>query len=295
MAEATGIEWADSTFNPWVGCTRISPACDNCYAESWARRAGMPELWNGKLRRTSEKNWNLPRRWNREAAATGSPRRVFCASLADVFDNQAEEIWRADLWTLIHETPALTWLLLTKRPQNVAKMLPPGWSVAGWPNVWLGTTAEDEAHYQQRWRHISAVPAALRFLSYEPALGAIGDLRLQDAGAPGWVIVGGESGPGARPVHPAWVREARDQCARARVPFLFKQWGEWLPEGQPTGAPIGKINLWRRDWIRPDGCQGAYSPYAAAVHPIGKKRAGRLLDGVEHNAIPHLAEVHAHG
>ncbi|RVT91439.1 phage Gp37/Gp68 family protein [Rhodovarius crocodyli] len=294
MAEATGIEWADSTFNPWVGCTKISPACDNCYAEGWAKRAGEAGLWSGTLRRTSVQNWNLPRRWNREAAAAGAPRRVFCASLADVFDNQADPAWRADLWRLIRETPALTWFLLTKRPQNVRKMLPPEWGEAGWPNVWLGTTAEDEEYYLKRWRHLSVVPAPLRFLSYEPALGPLGDLRFQDKGAPDWLIVGGESGPGARPMHPAWAREVRDQCSQAGVPFMFKQWGDWLPEGQPTGGEIGQINLWRRDWIRLDGGQGAYSPTAAAVHPIGKKRAGRLLDGVEHIAIPTVAGTASH-
>src|SRR5438128_54370 len=124
MAENSGIEWTHHTFNPVVGCTKVSPACDNCYAENWAKRAGNPELWHGELRRTSAANWRQPIRWNKIARETGTRPRVFCASLADVFDNQWEPQWRADLWALIAETPFLDWLLLTKRPQNIAKMLP---------------------------------------------------------------------------------------------------------------------------------------------------------------------------
>jgi protein gp37 len=124
MGENTNIEWADHTFNPWVGCSKISSACDYCYAESWAKRSGHPELWQGERRRTAGANWQRPIKWNRQAATAGKRARVFCASLADVFDNQVPRRWRDDLWHRIDQTPHLDWLLLTKRPQNIAKMLP---------------------------------------------------------------------------------------------------------------------------------------------------------------------------
>lgn len=229
MAERSKISWTDATWNPWIGCTRISLACDNCYAADWAKRYGKNDLWNGQVQRTSVGNWGLPRRLERLAAKEGRRIRCFVASLSDFFDNRADPSWREDAWIQMRAAPSVDFQVLTKRAQNIAKMLPPDWGLEGYSNVWLGTTAEDEAHYQQRWRHISAVPAALRFLSYEPALGPIGDLRLQDAGAPGWVIAGGESGPKARPSHPDWFRSLRDQCASAGVPFHFKQWGTWAP------------------------------------------------------------------
>lgn len=238
MAEHSSIEWtADSdgrpgaTFNPWLGCAKLSPACANCYAETWAKRTGHAALWDGERRRTSEAYWRQPLKWNHKAAAEGRRIKVFCASLADVFDNQVPGAWRCDLWDLIYYTPHLDWLLLTKRPQNIAKMLPlkahgalADWG-DGWPNVWLGTTGEDRDRYRQRWPHLADIPARVRFLSYEPALGSMGDLHLRCAGSPDWVIVGGESGPNARPMHPQWARDVRDQCVAAGVPYFFKQWG----------------------------------------------------------------------
>lgn len=266
MTENSAIEWTDNTFNPWVGCTKVSPACDHCYAEGWSKRAGEPELWTGQRRRTSIQNWNQPLKWNRKAEAEGKRVRVFCASLADVFDNQVPEEWRADLFKLISATPHLDWQLLTKRPQNIRKMLPETWG-EGWPNVWLGTTAENQEEYDRRIKHLLRAPAKVRFLSCEPLLGPL-DLGLltYGEGADGehgtvmttrrrfihWVIAGGESGPGARPMRPDWARSLRDQCAKAETPFLFKQWGNWNSKGVNTG----------------------------------KKKAGRLLDGVEHNGCP---------
>lgn len=228
MGENSKIEWTDHTFNPWVGCTKVSPACDHCYAESWARRTGQAHLWQGERRRTTGTNWRQPLKWNRDAEAAGVRRRVFCASLADVFDNQVPSRWRDDLWHRIDQTPHLDWLLLTKRPQNIARMLPgpeigaPKWG-DGWPNVWLGTTAENAEEYARRWSHVAAPPAAIRFLSAEPLLGDLGDMDLGRVGAPNWIIAGGESGPGARPMHPDWARSIRDQCAAAGVPFFMKQ------------------------------------------------------------------------
>lgn len=223
MGEVTGIEWCHHTFNPWVGCTKVSPACDNCYAEGWAKRTGQANLWAGERRLTSTDYWKQPLKWNRIAAKAGVRRRVFCASLADVFDNQAEEAWREWLWGLIQQTQALDWLLLTKRPQNIRKMLPANWGPRGWSNVWLGTTAEDAFHYRQRYGHLQRVPAQLHFISYEPALGDLGSVAL-DGYTPDWIICGGESGgPKSRPMDLEWARNVRDQCAERHIPFFMKQ------------------------------------------------------------------------
>ena len=183
MAENSAIEWCHHTFNSWTGCTKVSPACDHCYAESWAKRSGHVE-WgpHGSRRRT--KTWGDPVKWNRQAEAEGVRRRVFCASLADVFDNHRsiEPAWRADLWALIMSTPHLDWLLLTKRPQNIARYLPNDskapwyrpWNFK-WPleNVWLGTTVENQEEADRRIPHLLSVPAKLHFLSCEPLLGPV--------------------------------------------------------------------------------------------------------------------------
>lgn len=288
MGENSNIEWTDATFNPWVGCTKVSPACDHCYAEGWAKRAGTPDLWAGERRRTGASNWQQPLKWNRKAEAEGRRARVFCASLADVFDNQVPEEWRRDLWELISKTPNLDWQLLTKRPQNIRKMLPASWGY-GWPNVWLGTTAENQAEADRRIPHLLAVPAKVRFLSCEPVLGPLvlngSWLRQGDNGeyphsvqphtGIDWVICGGESGPGARPMHPEWARSLRDQCAVAGVPFLFKQWGDWVAEDQ---SPADAVMPW-------SGCHFPW-PDKTGVWHLGKKKAGRLLDGIEHNGYP---------
>ncbi len=237
MAERTEIAWCDSTFNPWVGCTKVSAACDHCYAESWGKRTGHPELWIGERRRTTAAYWRQPLKWNKAARIAGVRRRVFCASLADVFDNQAPEEWRLDLWELISMTPCLDWLLLTKRPQNIAKMLPeaclgPAAFALKWPwtNVWLGTTVENQEEADRRVPHLLATPAAMHFLSCEPLLGRI-HLPAQDTywHPIDWVIVGGESGPHARPMHPDWALAIRDQCAAAGVSFFMKQMSRRAP------------------------------------------------------------------
>jgi protein gp37 len=291
MAENSSIEWCDNTFNPWVGCTKISPACDHCYAESWAKRAGNPQLWQGERRRTSKANWQLPIKWNAQAKRENRRLRVFCASLADVFDNQIDPDIRNNLWDLIYQTPHLDWLLLTKRPQNIAKMLPDSWG-DGWPNVWLGTTVENQTEAERRIPLLLDVPAQVHFLSCEPLLGPVNLNHLwsnhgefescligceyspfskKETLVPriDWVICGGESGPGARPMHPDWARRLRDQCAEAGVPFLFKQWGEWAPE--EAGERRRQIS-------------DAFS--ATPLRRAGKKAAGRLLDGRTHDAFP---------
>jgi protein gp37 len=223
MGENSKIEWTTHTFNPWVGCTKVSPACDNCYAEVWSRRGGQVE-WgpHGDRRRT--KTWGNPIRWNRQAEGAAERPRVFCASLADVFDNHRsiKAEWRYDLWGLIKITPHLDWLLLTKRPQNIARFIPDQWRKDGCPdNVWLGTTVENQEEFDRRTPHLKAIRARVRFLSMEPLLG---DVDMGDMSGLHWIITGGESGGKYRPANPAWFRSLRDQCERAGVPFLFKQW-----------------------------------------------------------------------
>jgi protein gp37 len=232
VAENSKIEWCDHTFNPWVGCQKVSPGCDHCYAEGWAKRSGLVQ-WgpHADRRRTSEANWRKPLKWAKDARGTGKRPKVFCASLADVFDNQVPEEWRADLWALIYKTPELDWLLLTKRPENIAKMCPANNDVANevrkrigidywpWRNVWLGTTAEDQHHYDRRLPILKQTQAVVHFISYEPAIGPISIVW----GKPDWLICGGESGGGARPMDLAWAREARDQCAASGIAYFFKQ------------------------------------------------------------------------
>jgi protein gp37 len=184
---------------------------------------------HGKRKRTSEQNWKKPLSWNKAAPEFiekyGHRPRVFCASLADVFDNQVPKEWRSDLFALIKQCPELDWLLLTKRPENIWKMLPPRWPFHGWPNVWLGVTAEDQARYDQRWGKLLDVTARVKFVSYEPALGP---LELGKLGPyPHWLICGGESGPGARALEPKWMRDIIADCRQHGVKPFFKQWGTY--------------------------------------------------------------------
>lgn len=232
MAENSKIEWTDHTFNPWVGCTKISPGCDHCYAEGWAKRTGGAALWQGERRRTTPDNWRKPLKWNAASFAANRSRpltglvrpRVFCASLADVFDNQVPDEWRRDLICLIADTPWLDWLLLTKRPQLVERMMPDRrWS--GWDHIWLGTTAENQAEADRRIPHLRAAPARTRFLSCEPLLEPV----TPDLAGIDWLICGGESGGGARNMDPAWARFLRDQSNAAGTAFFMKQMTRKLP------------------------------------------------------------------
>lgn len=297
MAEKTGISWADATFNPWVGCTKVSPACDNCYAQTLVEgRFKTAEWGSGKPRvRTSEANWRQPLKWNREAGATGVRKRVFCASLADVFDNEVDPAWRADLLDLIVETPHLDWLLLTKRIGNAHQMLiNASGSAARWTapqNVWIGATVCTQAEADRDIPKLLAIPAAKRFLSIEPMLGPIdlscwlddGSNEFALSGSLDWVICGGESGKNARPMHPDWARSLRDQCAAAGAPFHFKQWGEWLHDSQQTGlAPSFFYDSDVHAW--PDG---------TFSFRTGTKANGSLLDGVMHDGVPAIAELKA--
>lgn len=224
MGENSKIEWTRHTFNPWIGCQKVSPGCDHCYAEAMMADRYGRVIWgpHGDRSRTSPGNWRKPRQWDRAAAAAGERHRVFCASLADVFDNHRSILpeWRADLWSLIRETQNLDWLLLTKRPQNIAKMLPADWG-DGWQHVWLGTTVENQDEADRRIPHLRAVPAKVRFLSAEPLV----EMTVPDLRGIAWVIVGGESGRCARKLNPFWARILRDQCASEQVAFFMKQMG----------------------------------------------------------------------
>ena len=207
-------------------------AVHNCYAEALTDRYGWTE-WGaqGERVRTSDNYWKQPLRWEHRAAGTGVKERVFCASLADVFDNQAPAGAREELWDLIRATRHLEWLLLTKRPQNMAEMLPPGWETE-YGNVWLGVSAEDQEEYDRRWPILAATPAAVRFVSYEPALGPLSILGHPTN--PDWLIWGGESGPRARRTEEAWIRAVTAECVDRKIPAFGKQWGRY--ENNPLTA-----------------------------------------------------------
>lgn len=365
MAENSKIEWCHHTFNPWIGCTKVSEGCAHCYAEKSSpanvMRANGHETWGkGAMRsRTSAANWKEPLKWDREAAACrllndgpwkriatvpkegrilmakldgvagGSMTceewdalphfrpRVFCASLADWLDDEVPIEWLAELLELIMRTPHLDWLLLTKRPQNfrprlesVLKQFPrncltedeamlrvrieimlAGWSSMkhthpklGCENYWIGTTVENQARADERIPQLLSIPAKVRFLSCEPLLGPVDTTTpllaakykacegraadIMSGSLPefpwlDWVICGGESGPKARPMHPDWARSLREQCSAAGVAFFFKQWGDWLYTPGDPGSDV--------EWT---------------VTRVGKKKAGRVLDGRTHDEFP---------
>lgn len=253
MAKETKIEWADATWNPFIGCTKVSPACDNCYAERWAKRCGRDF---SKVVRAAGGTFRAPLTWK-------EPKRIFVCSLSDFFH---ADILRADRHAAIkvmRDAPQHTYMLLTKRPENIHPHLAgTAWADKLPDNIWLGVTAENQEQADRRIPLLLQVPARVRFVSCEPLLGPIKinfppmgeyfqfkvsyplmDIKEQRLH---WIICGGEFGSHARPMHPEWARSLRDQCAAAGVPFFFKQWGEWVPD------------TWR-DWKRhevynfPDG------------------------------------------
>lgn len=295
MGKNSGIEWTDHTFNPWWGCVKVSPACENCYAETFSSRIGQ-KVWGPRSPRRffDQKHWDEPRKWSDQAARAGRRARVFCASMADVFESRRDlDPQRERLWQLILETPNLDWLLLTKRPQNASLMMPPGWYRDPLPNVWIGTTVEDQKRADLRIPDLLRIPARIRFLSCEPLLGYV-DLRPWISEI-SWVIAGGESGACARPTHPAWFRQVRDQCGAAGVAFHFKQWGEWAPFPllqertqivDPTDHEYAGV------W--PDGSTGPgvaseRGGYAVEMLRIGKRTAGRKLDGLLWEELPEVS------
>lgn len=293
MAENSKIEWTDHTFNPWIGCAKISPGCKNCYAEEqmtrkprWANCWGDPQATERK--ETSADYWKQPLKWQKQAAQQGTRPKVFCASLADVFEDNPQLIpWRSELFALIDATPNLDWLILTKRPSNIKRLWPFGYydDQFSWPNIWLGTTIE---HQSQMWRLAELMyhPAQKTFVSCEPLIGSVEfDFEQHPTLIPDWLIVGGESGRNARPfpLIGEWVRSLMIQALSVDVPFLFKQWGEWMPY----------YTVQARHFYSGYGSTDAYSEYPHADEidgygaiRVGKKKSGKTLFGNEHLDFP---------
>jgi protein gp37 len=229
--ENSKIQWTDHTFNPWWGCSKISPGCKHCYAEKWADERFHLNVWGAGAERrvASETMWAKPTKWNATAAKAGKRARVFCASMADVFEdykgpNQGEvQEARKRLMRIIEDTPHLDWLLLTKRPENAARMVPKSWGTK-WPrNAWVGCTVEDRNQAEERLPHLLELPSSVKFVSYEPALEWV-DFKPWVSQV-NWIIVGGESGPGARPFDPAWAEGVVSLCRAAQTPVFVKQFG----------------------------------------------------------------------
>jgi protein gp37 len=290
----TSIEWTDQTWNPVTGCDKVSPGCDHCYAEGIAHRfAGTPQFPNGFGVTLRPERLDEPLHWRK-------PRRVFVNSMSDLFHADIPDEFIARVFATMARAPQHTFQILTKRPGRMRSLLADDPQKlleatadeatadaiygAHWPlpNVWLGVSAEDQKWANVRIPVLLDTPAAVRFVSAEPLLGPI-DMRMWLEDDPtrfvvpplDWVIVGGESGPGARPVHPDWVFSLRDQCVDADVPFLFKQWGAWMPNGawrKDTGRPATSP----REHVFEDGGHDGFLPVMARV---GKTNAGRLLDG----------------
>lgn len=240
MAENSKISWTDDTFNPWWGCMRVGPGCDNCYAATLDKRTGG-DHWDGETlpRRTGHTNWNKPIRWNKEAEKTGIRRKVFCASMADVFDNRVPNEWREELWKLISITPMLDWIIVTKRVGNVKKMLPADWG-DGYRNVWLLATVVTQKEADRDIPKLMDVPAFNRGLSVEPQ---IENIKLNESGLD-WVICGAESGPKRRPFNSDWARTLRDFCILNNIPFFLKQ----MP-GETSKGVIETPYLDDKKWI----------------------------------------------
>lgn len=282
MSAQTGIEWCDRTASPWYGCQHVSPACDHCYAESWAKRSGMVGWGPHADRRQSVSYRNQMLKWNREAEKAGVSYKVF-ASLCDPLDNAVPIEWFVDYLNVLRTTTSLTHLLLTKRIGNLGPRLATAalvcaetndelrqwivdWNSNGKPpaNVWLGATVVNRPEMMRDAPKLKALPARVHFWSVEPMLGDLGEIP--HGWLPEWVIAGGESGRHARPMRPDWVRSLRDQCAAAGVPWLFKQWGEWAPNYLTENGDRIESTMW--------------------MDRMGKKAAGRLLDGREHSEFP---------
>lgn len=312
MAENSAISWTDHTMNFWIGCTKVSPACTNCYAavDTFARRerAHGRELWgpHADRHRTSAALWKKPYQWDKNHQWVECPdchsrgmmkdtfadgrcfscqtkcvttrQRVFVSSLSDICEihPQITPEMRREVVKIVMDCKNLDWLFLTKRPENFNILWLHLFGGTLPENVWVGTTVENQQYADERIPALVRIPAKVRFLSCEPLLGHVGfnaTPELHSAFAEKkihWVIAGGESGSKARPMHPIWARSLRDQCKEAGVAFHFKQWGEWSP-------------------TMPENLNGSLSIQdggGVAMYKVGKKLAGRLLDGVEHNEFP---------
>jgi protein gp37 len=315
MAENSAISWTTHTWNPWIGCSKVSPACDGCYAEAIMDKRyhrvqwGAPGQGAGTRSRTSKSTWDAPLKWQRQAVKDGTRPFVFCASLADIFDNQVPAEWRREAFEVMRKTPNLVYLLLTKRPQNIVKLSD---AAGGLPrNAALGTTVEDQKRADINVPHLLAAKwdakPLFAFVSCEPLIGPIDLTRVRarspmghhrinalDGNAPrggawwggnvgvpepprvsiDWVITGGETDQGghkARPTHPDWFRSLRDQCTSHGKAFHHKQNGEWVSVSEVAGP-------------------GAHFKFddGATVRRVGKNPSGRTIDGVTHDAFPQI-------
>jgi protein gp37 len=320
MSDKSKIEWTDATWNPVTGCSKVSEGCRNCYAMKFAERwRGIPGHYfeNGFDITLRPDKLDEPLRWRR-------PRRIFVNSMSDLFHDQVPVTFIHEVFKVMAEANWHTFQILTKRPARMAEVMQTlrplfegmvfNGSKVEWPlpNVWLGVSVENQKSADERIPLLLQTPAAVRFLSCEPLLGPVDPTRIApmdsenregaiagDALAGGlwekkghaerwhqiqkgpaidWVIVGGESGPGARPVHPEWVRSLRDQCQAAGVPFFFKQWGEWAPGSNfPDHIPSGTSHNF-----------GEELDDNRAVWKVGKKAAGRMLDGRAWDEFPSI-------
>lgn len=301
MAETTGIEWSDRTYNPWIGCSKVSPGCQHCYAETLALQKKWVTQWGKDGERVATKTANDPVHWNLEAQEYGIRYTVFCASLADVFEDHPDLVLlRRDLWHLIRRTPFLNWMLLTKRAGNIAKMLPEDWG-DGYANVCLMVSVESQQYFDERVPVLRNIPARYRALSVEPLVGAVqmpkGSLKGIDL-----VILGGESGEGARPMNPFWVHEVRDACAREKTKFFFKQWGNWGPDKAHADSDLSngivftgrdaKPTLLSQLKTVPERKSALGVAGAKALFQVKRKQsAGAKLDGKEYRE--HIFSVNA--
>ncbi len=315
MADKTGIEWTDATWNPVTGCAKVSHGCKHCYAErEWPRMTKLVPAYAGREFtdvRTHEDRLTQPMRWKR-------PRMIFVNSMSDLFHQDVPFDFIDSVFFAMELSPQHVFQVLTKRPDRMREYMKSRFSYRDpLPNVWLGVSVEDQAAADERILLLLQTPAAVRWISAEPLLGPVRlsglfglitddeDVRIdalngnfvtsryQEEPTPlgarlDWVVVGGESGPKARPMHPQWARDLRDQCAAAGVPFLFKQWGEWGNDGRiPMLVSIHEqshfLTLDGKQWTGPSqSCPKG----TAAMLRIGKKSAGRLLDGVQHDGYP---------
>ena len=297
MGTNSKIEWTKHSWNPWIGCFKVSPGCKNCYMYRERKQYGQDPM---EIVRTKPPTFSKPITWNND-----DPGLVFTSSWTDFFLEEVPHWWRQEAWDIIRATPRNTYQILTKRIEQVPYMLPKDWG-DGWDNVWLGVSAENQEMANRRIKKLLQIKAKVHFLSLEPLLSAIdlqragaiedgveimvgADRRYGDhedkvkVGLVDWVIVGGESGYEvlARPMHPAWATDIKNQCLAADIPFFFKQWGRWgvyavtdSRDGKSRVLlPSGQFSVveWDRSWLKGEG--------AFVMYPYGKKKAGNKLDG----------------
>jgi protein gp37 len=312
MGNKTEISWTDATWNPVTGCTPVSPGCEHCYAARYSKR-GIGDF--GNKRQFSEvrihpERLGQPMRWRK-------PRKIFVCSMGDLFHESVPSGFIGGVYNVIQRNPWHIFQILTKRPKRMLELLGSGYYSKPLPNLWLGVTAENQAMADERIPLLLQTPAAVRFVSVEPMLGPVNLMDIPwHPGRPtfpetddlsdgrsaihivegkriDWVICGGETGPGARPMHPDWARLLRDQCVAAGVLFHFKHWGEWAPvtHYDQNDNPLLCISLPTEKTVKPGDKEIVWQEGTPVnMLRVGKKAAGRLLDGREWNEFPEVAK-----